>query len=130
MSFCTAINCMDGRAQLPVIRFLQKRFDAEYVDIVSEPGPNRILAGGEDQESIASIERRVRISVQQHGSNGVAVIGHDDCAGNPAPEAEQNGQTLAAVRRLRATFPEVPVIGLWLKQNGDIDELEERTSDR
>ncbi|MHC5086790.1 MAG: carbonic anhydrase, partial [Planctomycetota bacterium] len=26
MSFCTAINCMDGRVQLPVIPFLQNRF--------------------------------------------------------------------------------------------------------
>ena len=37
-TFATAINCMDGRVQLPVIKFLQERFKAEYVDIISEPG--------------------------------------------------------------------------------------------
>ena len=44
MSFCTAINCMDGRVQLPVIRFLQERFKVDYVDVISEPGPN-LLTG-------------------------------------------------------------------------------------
>ena len=32
MKFCTAVTCMDGRIQLPVIAYLQKRFNAEYVD--------------------------------------------------------------------------------------------------
>jgi len=41
MEFCTAINCMDGRVQIPVISFLEERFNARYVDVISEPGPNR-----------------------------------------------------------------------------------------
>ncbi|MHA1252503.1 MAG: carbonic anhydrase, partial [Candidatus Helarchaeota archaeon] len=27
MKFCTVINCMDGRVQIPVINYLRKRFN-------------------------------------------------------------------------------------------------------
>lgn len=35
---------MDGRVQLPVIKYLQDRFKVQYVDTITEPGPNLILA--------------------------------------------------------------------------------------
>lgn len=114
MRFCTAINCMDGRVQLPVIEYLQTHFDADNVDIISEPGPNRILAEGTDLAAVQSIERRLRISVEKHRSVGIAVMGHFDCAGNPANEEEQKDHTLAAVRYVQNKFPAVPVIGLWV----------------
>ncbi|MGI9568583.1 MAG: carbonic anhydrase, partial [Desulfobulbia bacterium] len=34
MRFCSVISCMDGRVQLPVIRYLQKRFNVDYVDSI------------------------------------------------------------------------------------------------
>ena len=123
MSFCTAINCMDGRTQIPVTRYMQKRFGAEYVDIVSEPGPNRILAADEDATTIDSIKRRVQLSVERHESLGIAVIGHHDCAGNPSPAVQQTRDTLAAVRRIRKAFPQVPVIGLWVNESWEVEEL-------
>ena len=33
-SFCTAVTCIDGRVQLPVIHYLTRRFHVEFVDIV------------------------------------------------------------------------------------------------
>ena len=44
MRFCTAINCMDGRTQEPVIAFVKKRFGIDCVDMITEPGPDKILA--------------------------------------------------------------------------------------
>ena len=44
MKFYTVINCMDGRVQLPVIKYLQKRFNVEYVDSITEAGPNLVLS--------------------------------------------------------------------------------------
>ncbi len=122
MGFYTAINCMDGRVQLPVISYLQKRFDAEYVDVISEPGPNRILADESDGVAVESIMRRVEISVVRHHSVGIAVVGHHDCAGNPATEAEQRQHTAAAVLCVQARFSDVPVIGLWVNENWDVSE--------
>jgi hypothetical protein len=44
MHFCTVINCMDGRVQLPVNKYLQKRFNVAYVDSITEAGPVRIIS--------------------------------------------------------------------------------------
>ena len=121
-NFYTAINCMDGRVQLPVIEYLRDRFKAAYIDAVTEPGPNRLLAEGTDEAAVASIEQRVRISVETHGSIGIAVVGHDDCAGNPASRSEQQQQTAAAVRRIQSRFPGVPVIGLWVDREWTVHE--------
>lgn len=123
MRFCTAINCMDGRVQLPVIRYLQDFFGADYVDVVSEAGPNRVLADGSDLAAVESIERRVRISVDQHQSVGIAVVGHHDCAGNPSSEIEQSRHTIAAVLRIRSRVGDIPVIGLWVDENWDVSEV-------
>ncbi len=117
MRFCTAINCMDGRVQVPVIIYLQHRFSADYVDIVSEPGPNRIIAESDDNAAIESIRRRVRFSVDHHSSVGIAVVGHHDCAGNPMPETVQNRHTEAAVESIQNIFSHIPVIGLWVDEN-------------
>ena len=43
-SFITAINCIDGRVQEPLISFIKKEFSAEYIDLVTEPGPDKILS--------------------------------------------------------------------------------------
>jgi hypothetical protein len=123
VSFCTAVNCMDGRVQLPVIRYLSERFRAEYVDSVTEPGPNAILARRTDAAAVEAIERRVRISIERHKSVGIAVVGHHDCAGNPAGLAEQTRDTLAAVRYLEERFPGIPVIGLWVNHAWEVCEI-------
>ena len=129
LRFCAAIHCMDGRVQVPVLRHLQARFGADCVDNITEPGPNLILAAGTDTAAIESILRRVRISIEQHGSVGIAVVGHYDCAANPAPEAEQNRQT-AAVARLEAEFDGVPVIGLWVGERWTVHELDAVEAER
>jgi len=42
--FVTVINCIDGRVQKPVINKFQKDYNADYIDMITEPGPNLILA--------------------------------------------------------------------------------------
>ena len=68
MSFATAINCMDGRVQEPVSGYLKNKYNVKYVDMVTEPGPNRILAEGSDENTVNSIKTRVNLSVKKHGS--------------------------------------------------------------
>ena len=123
MSFCTAINCMDGRVQLPVIHFLMERFGVKYVDAVTEPGPNRILAERSDEKAVESVLNRVGISVNKHGSVGIAVVGHYDCAGNPAGKDEQFSQTRAAVALLKDKYPDVEIIALWVDEDWRVSEM-------
>ena len=74
MNFCTAINCMDGRVQHPVIQFLQERFNANYVDMITEPGPNLILSKQTEKDKINSIINRVEISLKKHHNQDRACL--------------------------------------------------------
>lgn len=123
MSFCTVVNCMDGRTQLPVNDYLRRRFDVKYVDTITEPGPVAILGTVGGHPAAESILRRTDISVKKHHSQGLAVVGHWDCAGNPAPEETQRQQAQAAMALLRGRYPSLPVIGLWVDEQWRIHEL-------
>ena len=68
MSFATAINCMDGRTQLPVIEYMSDRLGVDYVDMVTEAGPVRTAADSLHGALSGSIIQRVVISVEEHGS--------------------------------------------------------------
>lgn len=117
MSYCTAINCMDGRAQLPVIAFLQKYFSAEHVDCITEPGPVDIFARTTDLMILNSIFTRVDLSLKKHGSEGIAICAHPDCAGNPMDEVIQKTQLKRSVIFLKEAYPDVDIIGLWIENN-------------
>ena len=117
MSFCTAINCMDGRVQQPTILFLKERFKAEFVDCITEPGPVRIFDKTADLMVLNSIITRTDISVKQHSSRGIAICAHPDCAGNPVDEDVQKAQLKRSVIFLKEAYPAVEVIGLWIDNN-------------
>ena len=123
MSFCTVINCMDGRIQLPVIKYLQERFNVDYVDSITEPGPNLILTQQTNINIVESIFNRIKISVDHHSSVGIAVAGHYNCAGNPALKREQTIHTLGAVRCIKDKYSDFEVIGLWIDENWKVSEL-------
>ena len=124
MEFCTAINCMDGRVQLPVIQYLMDRVGVRHVDSVTEPGPVRILAERDEPALVASILARVRVSVERHGSRHVAVVAHHDCTGNPLPREQQLGQLAAAVAFLREAVPTAEVFGLWVTPELTVQPVE------
>jgi len=121
--FATAINCMDGRAQLPVIDWLKTQFNVDYVDMITEPGPNKILAENKPSRLIESLQRRVKISVDKHQSLGIAVIGHYDCAGNPVEKDQQIHQIKTAVKTLQSWGFDLPVIGLWIDDQWTVQRV-------
>jgi hypothetical protein len=120
--FGTTINCMDGRTQLPVNEYLRNRFKLDYVDTITEPGPVKILA--ENEPGAASIEQRVKISVEAHGSKLISVVAHYDCAGNPLPKEMQLKQLEAALKTVRAWNYNVQCIGLWVDENWQVEPVE------
>ena len=126
MSFCTVVNCMDGRVQLPVIRYLQDRFEVLYVDSVTEAGPVRSLAKPVDETVSESIVKGVAVSTEKHGSKIVAVVAHDDCGGNPADETTQRRQLEEAVDFIDGRFPDALVLGLWLDKDWSVFEVTSR----
>jgi hypothetical protein len=116
-SFVTAINCMDGRVQVPVIEWLKKEYKVDYVDMITEPGPNKILAENSDSSLIESIKKRVDISVNKHGSKTIAIIGHSDCAGNPTDKQTQLNHLSKAIKTVQSWGYKVNFTGLWVDEN-------------
>ena len=123
MKFATVINCMDGRVQLPVIEYMKQRFEVDYVDDITEPGPNRILAERDDETSLRSILNCLQVSVKKHQSVGVAVVGHHDCAGNPVSQEKQMEHLREAARFLRGKYAHLPIIALWVDERWKVREV-------
>lgn len=123
LEFCTVINCMDGRVQLPVMQYLQQRFEVSYVDSITEAGPTLILAERNDAALVQAILGRVRISIDKHNSVGIGVVGHHDCAGNPAPYEVQITHIRDSVRFLRSQYQGVRIIGLWVDGDWRVHEV-------
>lgn len=122
MKFCTAINCIDGRVQLPVIEYLKERFGADYVDCVTEAGEDLVVSEHKPGRVEATL-RCVQISLEKHGSRHIAIAGHHDCAGNPVPKEKHIEQIKEAVRFLKTQFPDTEIIGLWVDENWKANEV-------
>jgi hypothetical protein len=114
---------MDGRVQIPVIEFLRERFGVDNVDIVSESGPVLYLSEHKDSEEAKSIIRRVNISIDAHDSQGIAIIAHESCAGNPSSGALQRKQLYKAVTYTATLYPGKEVVGLWVDDDWKVNEI-------
>jgi hypothetical protein len=125
MSFCTAVNCMDGRTQKPVAKYLSERFGVEYVDMVTEAGPVRAVADRLDGALSGGVMQRVALSVEEHRSAGIGVVAHHDCAGNPVDDEEQKRQAINAAKHLASRFTNLPVVALWVGPDWTVTEIAE-----
>jgi len=121
--FAAAVNCMDGRIQMPVAEWMKKNFNVDYVDMVTEPGPIKILAEFKDIPLIANIKKRVEISVSRHLSKAVAVVGHFDCAGNPVDKTTQVRQIAEAVKKMKTWGLDVKIVGLWVDEEWKVEKV-------
>jgi len=123
MNFCTSIHCMDGRIQKPLQKFLKEKYNTEYVDTITEPGPCKILAENDNKTLINSILERIKISVTKHGSKLIAISGHYDCAGNPKDEQTQKDQIKKSINYLESIYPDVKIIGLWIDDKWTVNNV-------
>jgi hypothetical protein len=114
---------MDGRVQLPVIDWMKKQYGVDFVDMITEPGPNKILAENEPYNLVDSLKNRTEISVKKHTSTCIAIVGHYDCAGNSVGREKQIDQIRTSVKRIQSWGFEVPVIGLWIDDNWNVSKI-------
>ena len=110
---------------MPIITYLKQRFKSDYVDSITEPGPNRILTEQKPAHSVHSVMDRLKISTQNHHSNQIAIVGHADCAGNPVSKEEQLGHLKKAVEFIKEKYPQTETIALWIDEKLEVTELKE-----
>ncbi len=119
--FVTALNCMDGRTQLPVIRYLKRKYKAAFVDTITEPGIVRLA--NKHSAGTASVRKRLKISVDKHHSRHVALVAHHGCAGNPVSDQKQQAQVKAGVLSVKKWNNHLEVIGLWVGPDWKVREI-------
>jgi hypothetical protein len=124
MKFGTAINCMDGRVQLPVLEYLKKNFDLDFIDTANEAGPLKILTERTDKCRLLSLKERITFSVDARDSRIIAVAGHHDCLGNPAPREKQQDQIGQVLEYLRKAYGEhILYLGLYVNDRWEVEEV-------
>ncbi len=114
---------MDGRVQVPVILHLLDRFGVEYIDTITEAGIVRYLSDETESPQTDSTMHSILISIEKHGSRQIAVVAHDDCAGNPIPAETQQDQVRMSVTRLKERFPHCEILGLWVDEDLQVQEI-------
>lgn len=122
--FGTAINCMDGRVQVPAMNWLKQKYALDYIDTITEPGPDKMLIQGKP-EQVESIKSRVLISVNAHGSETIFIAAHHDCAGNPVSREEHIKQVRECVKVIKSwKLPVKTIIGAWINEDWTIEVIE------
>ena len=122
--FGTAINCMDGRVQVPAMNWLKEKYALDYIDTITEPGPEKFLTQGTPAQ-VESIKSRVLISVNKHGSETIFIAAHHDCAGNPVTKDEHIKQVRECVNIIKSwKLPVKIVIGAWINEDWAVEIIE------
>lgn len=121
--FGTVINCIDGRTQLPVIDYMKNRFNLDFIDVITEPGPVKAIAEPWSAFQVYSIQQRLTISQEKHRSQHLAVVAHHDCAGNPVEKAKQIEQLRRSLESIRLWGFKGTLIGLWVNENFEVEEI-------
>jgi len=112
--FACAVNCIDGRVQDAVKNYMKDKYRVDFIDMITEPGPNKILAENSSGAIIENIKKRIEISIKHHRAKVVAIAGHFGCAGNPAKKAEQIKHLKEARKTIESFGFAVEVILLWI----------------
>ena len=124
ITFATALNCMDGRVQLPVNKAVRSLFGVSHVDTITEAGIVRFLSAEPHSRQTTAALSSIRISLDKHGSRGIAVAAHHDCAGNPCSDVAQQEQLHRAVAFLKKRFATCKIVGLWIGNDWEAKVVE------
>lgn len=123
--FVTVINCMDGRVQEPVIHWLKAQSGADYVDSITEAGPDKLLSE-HDAAVLARVHEKALISRDVHGSRILAMVSHEDCAGNPVPKDAHLVQLNECMEVLSSWNLRMRLLGLWVDINWQVEVIHDR----
>ncbi|MFY1637816.1 carbonic anhydrase [Solwaraspora sp. WMMB335] len=109
--FATVVTCIDGRIHEPLGDWLRDRLGVDYLDMITEPGPDRLLAAARPAE-LDRLLTAIGVSERAHGSDTLVLAGHADCAGNPVDDGEHHTQLRRAAARLAVLLPGTRILAV------------------
>lgn len=120
--FATAISCIDGRVQSPILDWIKKTHFVDFVDAITEPGANKALSE-KNIDKIKQLKSKVLISINAHHSDLVVISGHHDCAANPASKETHITQIQKSINVVRSWKLPIGVIGIWINDQWEVEEI-------
>ncbi len=124
--FAVVLNCIDGRAQQPLLDWVCTQYAIDYADVVTEPGIAALLASGAPKWRDAVLDK-VCVSRLAHLSCYLVVAGHHDCAANPVPRPVHEEQIRTAMQWLRTALPRFDIAGVYVDDTWTACPVAERT---
>lgn len=112
-TFATLFGCLDGRATPPAVAFLRDFLHVDFVDVVTEPGPDRVLLVATPDQRRAIMEKLL-VSVNAHHSCTIVIAAHHECAGNPVSREDHLVTVRQCAQLIESWRLDVRVIGLWI----------------
>ncbi len=112
---------MDGRVHLPVIQWIKENYEVDYVDLITEPGMDGVLA--DLNLDIKNIVTKLEISVDKHGSQYIFIGGHYDCLGHPVDNETHKKDVMVAVERIKKLKGSCKIIGLWISEKFSVKKI-------
>ncbi len=123
-TFAAAVTCIDGRVHEPVTAWARERFGVEFVDLVTQPGPDLALCC-DTEARIGHLRESLGVSAEAHRSGALVIAGHADCAANPVSEAQHRDHLRRALSRaLTWAPPDMVVVGVWVDDEGRVTEVD------
>jgi hypothetical protein len=119
--FVTCLNCIDGRVQLPVINWILKNYDVKYVDMITAPGVDGILANRNN--NVEDIFEKVTFSIDGHSTDIIFIVGHHDCLANPVADEVHIKQVFDAAVNIKDRNLSCCVTGLWVDEEFEIHKV-------
>ena len=122
-TFATAFNCIDGRCQDSVTVWAREHFGVYFVDSITEPGMDKLLAEGKNLSLIDWVRAKGEISTEKHNSRKAVVVGHLECAGNPVVRDEHIVHIQTAVKQVESWRLFDDVVGLLVNEDWEIEVI-------
>lgn len=119
--FGTAINCTDGRIQIPIIQWLKENQGIDNVDTITEHGIVKLFSNSEE---VVKIKSKVSLSIEASDSKIILVSAHHDCEGNPISKEEQISQIKNAISVIKSWELSATVIGVWVNEKSHVEVVE------
>lgn len=94
---------------------MKENFKVDYVDLITEPGMDKVLSEGPWIE-VERIRDNLEISINAHDSHQVAVVGHFDCAANPVTICKHIQDIVKSTDTVKSWGFPIVVVGLWVDE--------------
>ncbi len=120
--FVTLIDCIDGRTEDPLQKWIKSNYPIDYIDTITEPGPDKVVSENQ-AEKIEAIKSKVKISIEAHKSNMIFITGHHDCAGNPTTKENHINQIKKSAEIIKSWKFNATVLGLWINEKWAVEPV-------